>query len=62
MYVTKHTVISLSNNEFNFTHMNIYDIRSHLKVNVSNDEADCYDKNMFLNSKLKLLLLYERIA
>jgi len=32
--------------------MNIFNINSHYKVNISNDKADIYDKIVFLTSKL----------
>jgi len=46
-------LISLSHNQFIFTHMKDSNIRSHYIVNISNDKANVYDKIMLLNFKLK---------
>ena len=54
--VAKQTFIPMSNNEPNLTNVNMYNILSYYRVNISNDYKAEPEKIVFLNSKLKQML------
>jgi len=50
----------MSNNEFNLTHMKIKNIRSHYKVNISNDKAELYEKIVYVKLLVIVIIVFKR--